>query len=852
MENVKYKGLELPKNLVKYFQYMYDIEEYREVLHDVSKSWDNLTLLGQLGNTGTDLGETKKNFSILSNSLLQNLSQEKLKNIALQMSSKAQVSVDIVIRNLFERTADIGFLATDEDIRKYIINKEYNEPEKVEKLRKRFQEYSAKYSVYYDIVLLKPNGKVIATLDPKNDLTVSKDQIIELCVNTNEDYIETYKYHDFKKDEAKTLVYSYRVTTTNDKDSEVIGVLALCFKFEDEMAGIYKNLTNKDNKECLTLLDSDGVVISSSDIYHVPIGAKVEMSLDEDVSKTTFGGRDYIVQTRKTHGYQGFFGLGWYGHVMIPIEYAFIKNSDHGIKVNDNVLYSIQHNEHLYSPELINIPFRAKQIQEELDRTVWNGNIKQNNNSDKRFSRALLNEIRATGENTKEIFQDSIIDLNQTIIGSVLDDVSFVAQLSIDIMDRNLYERANDCRWWALSEDFRVILDKDSITTEDKTQITNILKYINDLYTVYTNLFVYDKNGVVIAVSNSDTHLIGKKLPETWIDKCLQNSKSSVYNVSKFERTYLYGDDHTYIYNATITSLTSNKVVGGIGIVFDSKPQFNAMLKESLPNLGRDETMFSYFLTENKEIISSSLDDAPIGNTLIFDCTFSELQNGDTTSSIIEYKNKFYAVAVSKSKGYREYKSELDTYHNNVFSAVFYFIGEVHEMTKKVGVNKVQAVFSQPNSQNSIEVATFFIGQKWLGIKSTSVVEAIRIDDLNSSISLNSEHHFKGTAPYKNLIVSVLDIGGFIKENIQGLEYKYIVIMKYTGKTDEHFIGLLVHELGDIPEVDVSQISELSSSLISRGELIESIVRPISNKSGDQNKLLTLINISTLVSQYKE
>jgi len=36
------------------------------------------------------------------------------------MEAKAQVAVDIVIRNLFERTADIGFLATDDDIREFI------------------------------------------------------------------------------------------------------------------------------------------------------------------------------------------------------------------------------------------------------------------------------------------------------------------------------------------------------------------------------------------------------------------------------------------------------------------------------------------------------------------------------------------------------------------------------------------------------------------------------------------------------------------------------------------------------------------------------------------------------------
>ena len=38
------------------------------------------------------------------------------------MKFKASVAIDVLIRNLFERTADIGFLATDNDIRINIID----------------------------------------------------------------------------------------------------------------------------------------------------------------------------------------------------------------------------------------------------------------------------------------------------------------------------------------------------------------------------------------------------------------------------------------------------------------------------------------------------------------------------------------------------------------------------------------------------------------------------------------------------------------------------------------------------------------------------------------------------------
>ena len=53
------------------------------------------------------------------------------------------------------------------------------------------------------------------------------------------------------------------------------------------------------------------------------------------------------------------------------------------------------------------------------------------------------------------------------------------AALAMDIMDRNLYERANDCRWWALTPDFRRILSQPSISRGELSKLESILEYIN-------------------------------------------------------------------------------------------------------------------------------------------------------------------------------------------------------------------------------------------------------------------------------------------------------------------------------------------------------------------------------------
>ncbi|RXJ78314.1 chemotaxis protein CheW, partial [Arcobacter sp. F2176] len=119
---INYKGIELKQELLQYFKHMFLVEEYREELVSLSKSWDNLSLLSNFGNNSANINETKNNFSKLTSKLLNHLSNELLEKTIRQMKFKSQISIDILIRNLYERTADIGFLATDKDIREFLEN----------------------------------------------------------------------------------------------------------------------------------------------------------------------------------------------------------------------------------------------------------------------------------------------------------------------------------------------------------------------------------------------------------------------------------------------------------------------------------------------------------------------------------------------------------------------------------------------------------------------------------------------------------------------------------------------------------------------------------------------------------
>ncbi|MAC84842.1 MAG: chemotaxis protein CheW [Arcobacter sp.] len=850
---INYKGINVKKEIYPIIKHIEDVEKYREELGRLSSSWDIFALLGQLGDINIDIGKTKDNFLNLTSTLLNHLSEQTIKKVTQEMKFKSQVAIDIVIRNLFERTADIGFLATDDDIRNFINSyvSDYNKDGVIarKQIQERFKEYVSNYSVYFDIVLANKNGKVLARLN--DDIKVDKieNTFIQKVLNTSDEYVETYKYHDFIPQYKKSLVYSYKVTQTNDPKSEELGVLCLCFRFTDEMKGIFNNLIETRNKEALTILDEDGIVIASSDKEYIPLGSKLPIVLDEEYKIVTFAGRDYVAKTCKTNGYQGFNGLKWYGHIMIPLEYAFLSDELNTLNIDENIIESMMQNEQHFSSDLKDVFTNSKTIQDNLSRVIWNGNISQSklNSSNRDFSKSLLNEIGITGTKANS----SLSNLNQTIISSIMKDSEFLSSLAIDIMDRNLYERANDCRWWALTSYFREAFDDIDSISYKKDEISSILKYINDLYTVYTNLLVFDKNGKVIAVSNpKDDYLIGKVLSYEWVEKTLKLEDTSKYCVSKFEKSNLYENESTYVYSSAIRSLKNEKKInGGIAIVFDSTPQFNSMLEETLPkdsNHEKKEGVFAFFTNRSKKIISSTNQDFKVAAFLNLEDKFFNVKNGHKYSEIIEFDGCYYAVGVRCSQGYREYKSRVDDYVNDVLCFVFIKIGDINISNKLIYKNEYKSTNlnnTQVFNKDSIELATFNIGSKFLAVDAKNVLESLVIDELQESIDMNKDNPFKGMVLYKEKLISVLDIRSFVNESIEDKELNNIILFEYDKDNVEHCIGILVSTLQNISIAKKSSIQHIENHFLGTGTLIQSLV---DIKEDNESKVAMILDIKKI------
>ncbi len=838
-------------------RYMSDVQNFEKNMSTLSAKWDLLTLLGSMSNIGMDTSETRKAFEDLLDEPLMRLIEETFNKSLNELASKGQTAIDILIRNLFERSADIGFLATDDDIRDYLlflhttdmpISEETRAIKigKKEALRERFREYVAKYSVYENIILLDTKGKVLVQLDQNNPISYTKDPLLQESLRTYEGYVENYRCSDLNHNKP-SLIYSYRVS--NPQTEEPLGVLCLIFRFENELQSIFRKLTRENPYIALELLSPNGEVIASSSAHHVPVGSYLSARNSVD-HQTYYAGFEYLYQAVKTSGYQGYFGPGWIGHAMVPLHLAFRSSSRPSFQKNE-LFDSVANAQTYYPQELKEILEKAKKIQSELDITVWNGNVQIANavGHETPFTKALLSEISKTGEETKRVFDQTVANLNSAMLVQYLEDLKFQSSLAIDIMDRNLYERANDCRWWALTTTFRECLSLHEISTENREKMNAILGYINNLYTVYTTMFIYDREGTIIAASNpSDNHFIGKKVGYSWAMETLDLKTTQEYVVSAFEPSPYYANRATYIYNACIRNFNEENV-GGIGIVFDAESQFEAMLHDTLPkdeHHAVPEGMFALFIDRSGRVISTTASEIRIGEVLDLPVSILELSPGQSDAQILPFRGVYYALGATCSNGYREYK-QSDGYDNDIIALLYRPIGEVQALENEAPAKRTYS-YPKPNgTEETSEISTFFVGGSLFAVESKNVVSSLAHQELTSI--LHASEYNLGVISYDKRMVSVISLAKLL-----GMEKKYdkeldtVILVKAVIEKQVIYLGLAVDAIYSSPEIPIRSISHYSNILKNENSLTKAVIIP-DNPEDFGNEMISILDIPKIYAQ---
>ncbi len=750
--SLSYKGMLFTDQAGPFVRHMPTLNDHRETLKTLQGSWDTLSLLGHLSHTRANLGKTREAFDKLTGELMTTLADETLARTTSGLGYKAQVAVDILTRNLFERTADIGFLATDAAVAHAVAS---NDPEQLAALRLRFQRYASRYSVYRDIVLLAPNGQVLARM---NDGFAgrSTSDIVRRAAN-GRGFIETYAPTDFCGGHA--LTYASAV-------GQSAGVLVLVFDLIDEVRRVFDRLANAD--ELFAFVDSAGLVVASNDPVRLPTGSRAP--LPQASAHVRLAGQSYVAVQRRPQPYQGYEGPGWTALAMVPCDVAFEP-----VITGAEAAFS---GDGIFSERMRSIPMQASAIQGNLDCVVWNGHLLKGDGAAKGgdtgahdFSRALLAEIASTGRRTQGVFEAATAELLATVTATMLEETQLLAGLAVDIFDRNLYERACDCRWW--TEDA-------TLAALDSGASAEVLAHINSLYTVYTDILLFDAQGRVVA-SSGNPSLVGQVLADGWVGDCLKAGSQASYAVSPFEASALYGGRATYVYTAPIRA--DGVTVGGVGLVFDSEPQFLAMLDAARPT--RAGSMAA-FLRPDGSLISASA-----GLPVALPKKVMSLRGGESWSGTLVSDGKCFAVGATASSGYREFKTS-DGYVDDVIAVIVVPCGRLETGPEAKRLTLVPVA-------KGTEVATFYIGSQATGILAQDVIECIELKQaIRPAGGQNPGARRQGYIAWRDQALPLVDIAGELGES--GATPRHAIVLQHQGL---HF-GLLVSDLGEIVPLQLS------------------------------------------------
>lgn len=172
---------------------------------------------------------------------------------------------------------------------------------------------------------------------------------------------------------------------------------------------------------------------------------------------------------------------------------------------------------------------------------------------------------------------DAMIRQMQAHRGQRLTDL---ALNMVEIMDRNLYERSCDVRWWAT--DSAVVDALGTPSDASAVHASQRLGVILDSYTVYVDLWIANRNGRVIANGRPQqfAHAVGTNVAhERWFKDAMKTSAGSQFAVVDVCQSPVLGKQ-VATYSAAVRSggSVNGQPIGALGIFFDWQPQAAAVV----------------------------------------------------------------------------------------------------------------------------------------------------------------------------------------------------------------------------------------------------------------------------------
>lgn len=237
----------------------------------------------------------------------------------VRLSDMAQTLVQLIVRNLYERTADVRWWATDEAF----YNCLKNPSDAAATLAvKRLEVIKQFYTVYLNLVLVDTKGNVVAVSSPR---TYKMDEGLNiadlswcrraLATRLGSEYIVEDIFDCPLHDNKPVAVYATAVREGGEMRGRVLGALGVFFDWQEQSRSIVCDEPNLSEEEWqysrVMLLDKNYRIIAASD--NKDIYEKYHLPKNHEPKGHFTAQNGDVAAYAKTQGYEEYDGLGWYG-----------------------------------------------------------------------------------------------------------------------------------------------------------------------------------------------------------------------------------------------------------------------------------------------------------------------------------------------------------------------------------------------------------------------------------------------------------------------------------------------------------------------------------------------------------
>lgn len=239
-----------------------------------------------------------------------------------RLTDMAQTMVQLIVRNLYERTCDCRWWATDDAMWQALQDPS---DELFARAGERLAMINRFYTVYLNLVLADASGRVVATSNPRQFPRVAKASVARtqwfsaaMQSATGDDYIVDDITQSASHDNKAVAIYAAAVRSGGEIHGTPLGVLGVVFDWDKQGKSIVVDEPSLSEEEWkrsrVLLLDAKQRIIAASDgkgLYQ-----PFPLNTDGKTRGNYYLPDGSLVAFARTIGYETYDGMGWTGVIV--------------------------------------------------------------------------------------------------------------------------------------------------------------------------------------------------------------------------------------------------------------------------------------------------------------------------------------------------------------------------------------------------------------------------------------------------------------------------------------------------------------------------------------------------------